>query len=246
MIEMEKPAYYPFKIRAIEVDLQQRLSTPALTNMLQQAAWQHATQLGVSTYSLMQKGLTWVLSRFKIQIDRPLKNLQEVSVKTWPAGVEGLRAYRGFQLLDAEQNILATAESVWLIVDMKTKQVQPIPEFIKKFKTDPEEGDFHFSNAIPELTKVDYTYETRAGWFDLDINKHVNNNHYFKWIIESFPYDFLKTHQLHKMEIVYRAECLYNDIIEAKTQSEGNGEFIHRLIKNGDAELIRATSSWTK
>jgi len=241
---MEKPAYYPFKIRAIEIDHKQRLSIPALTNMLQQAAWQHATQLGVSTYSLMEEGLTWVLSRFKVQIDHSLKHLQEVNVKTWPAGAEGLRAYRGFQLLKPDGNILATAESVWLIVDMKKKQVQPIPEFIKKFKTDPKEGDFHFSNSIPELTKVDYTYETKAGWFDLDINKHVNNNHYIKWLTESFPYDFLNTHQLHKLEIVYTAECFYNDNIEAKTQSTGNGEFIHSLVKNGSTELIRATSSW--
>lgn len=243
---MEKPAYYPFKIRAIEYNLNQHLSTPALANMLQEAAWQHATQLGVSTYSLMEQGLTWVLSRFKIQVEQPLKHLREVTVKTWPAGAHGLRANRGFQVLSPEGEMLVTAESVWLILNLKTKQIQPIPEHIKKFETDPKEGDFIFSTSIPETTQTDYNSETKARWFDLDINKHVNNNHYIKWLIESLPYTFLNAHRLRKLEIVYKAECFLNDRITAKSQLIDEKEFVHSLVKNGSTELVRATSSWAE
>ncbi len=243
---MEQPAYYPFKIRAIERDLNGYLSTPALANMLQEAAWQHATKLGVSTYALMEQGLTWVLSRFKIQIRQSAGHLTEVTVKTWPAGARGLRAYRGFQVIDPDGTVLATAESVWLILDIKTKQVQPIPDFIKKYGAGSTEGDFNFSSSIPPLTKVQYRSENKAGWFDLDINRHVNNNHYIRWLIESLPYEFLISHELEKLDIVYKAECFYNDKVEAKSQSAGNGEFIHSLVKKDTTELIRASSFWKR
>ncbi len=241
---MEQPANYPFKIRAIERDLNGHLAIPALANMLQEAAWQHATKLGVSTYSLMDKGLTWVLSRFKIQIMHPLGGLSEVTVKTWPAGAKGLRAYRGFQVRDSNGTLLATAESVWLILNIESKQVQPIPDFIKKFGAGSTEGDFNFSTSIPAITTVQYSSMHTAGWFDLDINKHVNNNHYIRWLIESLSYEFLSSHQLTKLEIVYKAECLYKDKVESKSQSAGDGEFIHSLVKNDTTELVRATTSW--
>ncbi len=241
---MEQPAFYSFKIRAIERDLKGHLSTPALANMLQEAAWQHATRLGVSTYSLMEKGLTWVLSRFKMQIMQPLGNLAEVRVKTWPAGAKGLRAYRGFQVHDPDGQLLATAETVWLILDIRTKQVQTIPDFIKKFGEGSTEGDFNFSTSIPAITTPQYSTRITAGWFDLDINKHVNNNHYIKWLIESLPYEFLISRQLAKLEIVYKAECFYNDRVEAKSRANGEGEFIHSLVKNNTKELIRAITIW--
>jgi len=242
---MEQPAYFPFKIRAIERDINGRLSTPALANMLQEAAWQHATKLGVSTYKLMEQGLTWVLSRFKIEMGQPLSNLQEITVKTWPAGAHGLRAYRGFRVFNHAGDLLASAETVWLIVDLKKKQVQPIPDYIKAFRTETEEGDFNFSASIPEITEAEYISNIKAGWFDLDINGHVNNNHYIKWLIECLPGEFLRSHWLNRLEIVYRAECFPDDRITSSSRAVAEGEFIHSLVKNESKELIRATTSWS-
>ncbi len=73
---------------------------------------------------LFKKGLTWVLSRFHIEITRYPKWGETVQINTWPSGRGPLFAVRDYEILDAE-GPLAAATSSWLIVDLKTPPSGP-------------------------------------------------------------------------------------------------------------------------
>ena len=48
-----------FHIRVNEVGANRQITIPALVSLLQEVAWNHAHDLGVSVYQLLEKDLTW-------------------------------------------------------------------------------------------------------------------------------------------------------------------------------------------
>ena len=82
---------------------------------------------------------------------------------------------------------------------------------------------------------------------DLDVNEHVNNVQYVEYIMDTFPFDFLRGHRLNIFEVNYLSEALYNDEITAGYQKKENMTFLHCLRRNNDnVELCRAETYWEK
>jgi len=97
---------------------------------------------------------------------------------------------------------------------------------------------------------------------DVDMNGHINNAVYFTWGIETVPEEVYKNCHLYQMEVDFKAECLYGDVIEAHGQavstpgelaSNGAGPsaltFAHSLQRyekedNKFTELVRARTIW--
>ena len=83
-----------YKIRSYEIDPKGKAQLYTLLNYFQDAAGEHAAELGVSITDLFAKRMTWVLSRYHIKILRyPLWG-EAVKVVTWPSGSRGLFALR--------------------------------------------------------------------------------------------------------------------------------------------------------
>ena len=81
----------------------------------------------------------------------------------------------------------------------------------------------------------------------MDINDHVYNVRYIEWILECFPLDFHKAHQLKELEINYMAEAVYGDSISASISETRIKIFSHCLFRSEDErELCRSKNSWQK
>ena len=77
------------------------------------------------------------------------------------------------------------------------------------------------------------------------MNKHVNNVRYIDWILNTLPFEHLKTQILEQMEINYLSESSYDDEISVSYVEKEKSEFFHSLIRNGDdTELCRARTVW--
>lgn len=83
-----------FKIRASEVDSSRQASLPAICNLLQEVAGNHAHRLEFDITDLRKRKLTWVLHRLKIVMDRFPDWRETITIRTWPSGGDGLRAHR--------------------------------------------------------------------------------------------------------------------------------------------------------
>jgi acyl-ACP thioesterase len=243
---MIEPANYTFNIRNTEIDLHNRLSFTALANILQECASRHATALGVSTLDLMQTGRTWVLSKLKISMHETAKLGEQLTVRTWPGGAQGVRALRGFRMFDQSAQQLGTAESVWLILDMAQRKVVAIPDEVARLRVQAEPLAYKFKKTIPEVPQGTFEYRTSVAWHDLDINRHVNNNHYIRWIVDSFPFDFLNAHTLATAELVFLGESYYGDQIHVHTFHQGETSFIHEIRNDKSTVLVRAVTGWVR
>src|SRR5512136_2711812 len=111
-----------FPVRLIEIDAHGTLAVGALCDYLQEAAGNHAGSLGLSVASLMERHLTWVLSRLRLRIERQPAAGERLEVRTWPTGVERLFALRDFEVLDEQGHRVAAAVSAWLIIDTAARR----------------------------------------------------------------------------------------------------------------------------
>ena len=115
----------PFEAHSYAVDAFGLLSAPALSGWLQEAAGRHADRLGVGVEALQARGLTWVLARQVVVVDRPVAFGECAEVVTWPSGADRLSALRDFEVRVAGE-ARARAVTQWIVLDLATrKPVRP-------------------------------------------------------------------------------------------------------------------------
>lgn len=240
-----------FKIRGYEVDENNRAPVQTCFAFMEEAAGNHATELGFGVDLLQERGFTWVLARMQIELyDLPASS-EEVVVKTWPVEVERLQFRRDFILSDGKGRDFMRAVTDWVIIDLESRRLLKIPEFIaahqmpeaeralvkEKLRIDGQEN-------APELK----SFVVRKA--DIDRNRHVNNVRFSDWMLESAPEEFCAGKTLCGMQIIYRAEAVYGDSVIARgaavAESDGR-EFLHGLYRLSDGqELVRAKSIWRR
>ncbi len=239
-----------FKVRAYEAGHDGRVKFQSLFNYLQESASNHAAALRLAKTDFDRLGLTWVLSRFHVQVFRyPFWN-EQVVVETWPSKKESLFALRDFKVFDGQGRPVAVATSSWMMIDFKARRAVRLPEFLADY-TNHEKGralDDPFER-LPELQKVDHEKAFQVRLSDLDMNRHVNSTVYIDWALEAVPESIRSQMELVEVEVNYRAEALYgqqvNSQVQLAEQKDGTVHLVHRLQKaENQQELCRLVSRW--
>ena len=104
------------RVRHREADRNGRLKLLSWFDFLQEAAANHAARLGVGLNALTERGRLWVLSRLKLEIRRSPRIGEELTVETYPSGVNRLFFTREFQVFDKSGEVIARASSAWLLL----------------------------------------------------------------------------------------------------------------------------------
>lgn len=177
-----------FTVRSYEAGVGNHVTLPTLCNYMQEAAGISAAKLGWGIQALQSEGLTWMLSRLRVNVSRYVPWGETVTVRTWPSGVKGrLVAKRCFLGLGAGGEELFRAGSEWLYVDMKAQRIAKLPETFAALVPDGT-PDFDFADIggkFAHLPSVDSGVEVLTRRSDLDFNDHVNNVHYVEWMLEN-------------------------------------------------------------
>ena len=238
-----------FKIRAYEVDPAGRITIQSIFNYMQEAAGNHAAELGVSFDQLLKQNLAWVLSRVHLRIDKYPFWKQTITIETWPADKDAYYAIRDFRILDENSNEIGQATTSWMMLDIIKRKPVLMPEYIEELKnTELGRALSDRFEKLPKLERVDSQKSFNVRLSDLDLNQHVNSVNYIEWALESVPAEVQKNYILTDVEVTYRAESNYGDRIQARCQVETNTDgckIIHRLQREADEkELARLVSTW--
>lgn len=238
-----------FKIRAYEAGVNGRVSMQAITNFLLESASNHAAHMDVSVRQLFKLNLTWVLSRFHVRMNTFPRWPETVTVETWPVHKDAFYAIRDFRLLDNNNNEIGVASSSWMMIDFKARKPVKLPAIIDHLENK-EAGRTLIDpfERMPEVTRVDAEKEFHVRQSDLDVNRHVYSVHYLNWALEAVPPDIWKKYRLSDVEINFRAESLYGDVVVSKSQIEEEARpltVIHQLKRlKDDKELTRLRTIW--
>jgi acyl-ACP thioesterase len=250
-----------FPVHKYEVDAFGTLSPSALQGYLSEIAGLHADELGVGLETLMARGVTWVLSRLRLEIPTPIVLGDELEIETWPSGIERLFALREFVVRRRGEEV-ARATTQWLVLDLTTrKPVRPADVLDPRFPRQPTPPVAPVSRArLPELAArevVERRFHVRLA--DIDQNLHVTNTTYLGWAMEAVPQEVWRSHRLASVEVQYVAETLYGDVVlsRARRQARAQGQpdeatpaprqedFAHAIVREPDGkELARLATSW--
>jgi len=237
-----------YRVRAYEIDSRQRMTMPALSRLMQEAALQNVIEIGMSFWDLEPHQVSWVLNRQQIHIKRMPKMNEQIRVHTTPAGFLRLFTLRDYRVFSESGELIAHSPSVWLLMNTQTRGLASRPPFLEAFdaRMPPREQCFaRPKGKIPAPQQADFTNHYRVHWHDLDFNEHLNNTLYIQWMLDPLPPEVLGQHNLTFLDINYRAECQLHDELRAEVQQAGEGEYLHRIIRVSDEKMLaNARTIW--
>ena len=123
-------------------------------------------------------------------INRMPKVDEKVRIVTEAESYNRYFCYRNFWLYDEAGNECVFVQSIFVMMSYETRSMVPVvPEIMAPFESMAIKG----SKRFPRIKKIDSEKasqkEYRVRYFDIDGNQHVNNVHYFEWMLDALDYD---------------------------------------------------------
>jgi medium-chain acyl-[acyl-carrier-protein] hydrolase len=234
-----------FTVHSYEVDAFQDLALTALVGYLQEAASQHAAELGWGLESLLGRGLTWVLVRQQIATLAPIRLGDELDVATWPAGLERRAAVREFSVSGRGGVEIARATTHWFVIDLATRRAARPDEVLPLERWPRLEPRPSAIARLPEPPAAVAGRRFDVRYADIDRNLHANHASYLSWALECVPEATWRASRPCAFEATYLAECRYGEAVLARAAEE-DGAWLHALAREGDGkELARLRTRWT-
>ncbi len=224
-----------YYLRASDFDKFGNIKPSAVLDLFQDAAGQHAEEIGVGFEQMIKRSYLWVLTKIKFEINGELNKYQKIIVKTWPLKPNRLCYRREYCILNEKGERLVGGSSEWVVVHSEKRRFLSVPDLY------PFNDEFYeemmFDGKLGKVTDFETTqtpYIVRAGFSELDVNNHVNNTKYANYILDAINPS--KASKLHSFQIDYRKEVLQgtqlgiyhtwqNDVVIAKGQNE-NGDIM--------------------
>ncbi len=229
-----------FKVGSYQVHPDGKISLTSLADLFQEIAWQHADASGFGR-NLAEAQQAWILSRFDIRCIKLPAWGDLVHVHTAGQGVDKLFAFRGFLLTDPTGNPLAHAISSWVLMHTGTKKLSrpeailPRALFDPNLKPDWQPEKIRIKGEEIKREKLSVRYS------DLDLNKHVNNTSYIRWIENILKENAVEAN---RFLINYQAECHLGDELHISLYRD-HGNFIVQGTAAGRQVFLASAGSST-
>lgn len=234
-----------FQVRANEIDVNGKVAFHNLVNYFQEAAWLHVIDLNITGEEMLKYDLMWVLNRMKIEVFDYPKLHETVTVKTFPSGFDKYFFYRDLQLYNANNELIAQATSTWLLVNVKTRRLSIVPDFLKEMvqEINIEKERLPIAKGkIPKIKEADFQSKVAVKWFCLDTNNHVNHIHYFRWILEELPTIVHQTQSVKSMDIIMKSEATLGESLTVQAIDNQDDTYTHQVLNEDGKVVIQAIS----
>lgn len=237
-----------YEIHYYESDYKKRALMTSLIDYFNDVATYQSEKLGIGIDYMRSHGIAWVLYKWDINVKEYPTYGQKVIVRTEPCAAKKFYAYRRFYIFNSKNEIIATAKSLWLLINIKKRRPMRVSEeLIKAFGLTDESDDVLEIDDImkPSMEQISIGFKIR--YSDIDTNGHVNNEKYAGWIIESVPLDIVTNYTLVNMKITYKKETKYGENIRVLTSfkdMEDKKIFIHRILNENGEEVTLGETTW--
>jgi acyl-ACP thioesterase len=235
---------------------------------------------GLSIPHLFEKNMTWIIAKQRFEIAEYPLWLDNSAGTTWAKPIKGLFCNRDFAysylpggkqasvnaaLGLSEKKIAQPPEpflrgtTCWIVLGTETgKPVKPSPDMFGTLPFCDEDSlpsdfprfglpqDFNPA-ANPAHTEVPFTPTI----LDIDLNDHVNNVNYTKWILSYTPLSIFRTKLVSVIDTYFVTQSKFGDALVCRTAvtadegEHGASECIHSITRTSDGtEVYRARTRW--
>lgn len=204
-------------VSCYEADSNHNFRPTAMLDLMQEAAGRDASVLGFGYDEMISENTAWVLSRTRVSFHKCPKWRDSVVLKTWHKGANRIFYLRDFLLESPEGELLISATTSWLIIDLATRRMVRNTTLAENFDNS-EMGDAIEEQAgkvmLPKGLEPELVHTHKVVWSDIDTNGHVNNVKYAVWALDAVDYDILKEKSLKEMLINYDTEVMRDQTVE--------------------------------
>ncbi|MBA0592721.1 hypothetical protein Gorai_009696 [Gossypium raimondii] len=192
-----------------------------------------------ATHGMMRNNLIWVVSRMHVQIDHYPIWGEVIEIDTW-VGASGKNGMRRDWVIrsQASGSTYARATSTWVMMNEQTRRLSKMPDEVRDEISPWFIQKQAINEAVPDkIVKLDdkakhVNSDLKPKRSDLDMNQHVNNVKYVRWMLETIPDKFLERHQLSSIILEYRRECGSSEVVQSLCQPDEDESFANGVQQN--------------
>jgi acyl-ACP thioesterase len=214
------------QIKTYDADTHGNLKLYSLMNYFQEAASRNAEELHFGFDDLTNINVFWVLSRMQVHVHRLPKWNEELWLETWPMKLDKLFALRGFEVRNAENELMIEAVSAWLMIDIDSRRPKRPSDIMPKTGWMDHKGNMYATPgkiSCPE--DLEFDSKLKVKYSDIDVNKHVANSKYVEWAVDPLAVQ-MDVSVIKVYQINFLKEAKLGDEIELHTGKEDNKYFV--------------------
>ena len=238
---MKNQTTYRYQVATQNVDFTLRATIDSLGNYILNTAGIDAQDKGFGVDALSPQNLTWVLSKFVIEIDSRPEQFAEFDLTTWVNQNSRLVSTRNFTLSDMDGNVFIRSLSQWCMLDYVKRvpvNLQTIEDLYAPYVCEAEspcEAPLRLRAIEAEVVK-----EHRVAYSDIDFNRHMNTMRYIDIIFDTMPIEMLEKLDKLRMDINFMREARYGDELSLLCEERDNLRLYEFRNAAGDV-LCRAS-----
>ncbi|MBR5047837.1 MAG: acyl-[Eubacterium sp.] len=204
----------PIRVRYSETDRDGKINLHKILEYFQDCCIFQSESLGYKVQDELDRDRGWFLLAWNLEIRRFPSMGEELQIVTEPYKMKGFYGYRRFFMIDGDNKEIASADSLWLLMNLQKKVPRRIPDDMIKA---------YISDVADDTVRVRRKLESGGEWIPgekilvnrhyLDTNSHVNNVFYGMWAEKYLPEGF----PIHKVKIDYRQSAFEQDVITVDT-----------------------------
>lgn len=228
------------------VDYTLRATLCSVANIMLDAAGNDAHNRGFGIdVVLPQYGMTWVLSRMAIELDRRPEQYEKVTLRTWVNENTRLLSTRNFELVADDGTVFGRAVSQWCLINVESRRVCDITTLSHLWEgrlcDAPSPCD-----APQKVMPVEYSQsrERRVSYSDIDFNCHVNTIRYISMMVDSMPIEVWKNDRPLRFDIHFLRECRANQQLRISYAEQENVSHFEVFNIDDATAACRATLKW--
>ena len=228
---MNKYLSKQLEVTTSNVDANNVATNKFLLQTFQDIAVLHANQLGFGWNVLNDERKLWIVSKVAVQVVKPVRLHDIVTVTTWPSEPNKFFADRHYKITNQQGEDMVLAVSRWCIIDFDTRKMAN-PQVVSQryydgaYPQDKSGVDFSGKKVtLDDGFALSHTQKVR--WTDLDLNYHVNNAKYVDFALDSLSVDCLRGKYTANFEISYHGECKMDDEIAVYSSIQ---DYLHKVV----------------
>lgn len=204
-------------VRYSDSDSEGKCSLISVINYLQDVSTDHSSAIGYSVSNLKHMNVFWAILTWRIELTKIPVYQDHLTIRTFANLLNRCFSVRGFDILDAQGNVIGLAASRWVMCNATTFHVMKIlegmPETYGRDDYMPLEPPKITGREIAELALQEHS-RIRVSRRDIDTNGHVNNASYVAYALDALPDDGV---DMRTLEVHYRSAAYLGDTLVIKS-----------------------------
>lgn len=241
---MEKIGKYTFLAEPFHCDFSGRLFMGHLGNHLLNAADFHSSDRGFGMKYLMTIQRSWVLSRLAIEMDEMPMQYTKFNVETWVESAMRFFTSRNFAVVGEDGHQYGFGRSIWAMIDTESRQPTDIfcidNGAINNWIVDDKECPIDKGGRVKMSDEAELVHTIDTYYNDVDINGHINSVKYIEHVLDLWPLDWYREHQVKRFEIAYVAEAHAGDQLSFYREQTDEQAYCVRIVRTDGTECCRS------